>query len=144
MLKPPRITAADVGRTTSSRRRDRTRQSLSAYRKTFRAGGLGGLPAGVLLPFIAPESPGEPPEGPSRPAVTSNGAVKARSDDRRIALGAALPVVPCLDRTVSAPLTRKRQAPTGPWRLLRTEMGPPFPVSLVQHGGRLSRVKSQL
>src|SRR6516164_8602719 len=112
---PPRITADNVGNTTRSKRRDRTRQFFSPFCNERRpAAGAGCWLAGELPLWGAVPSPAAPFGNWARLAGTSKDAVGTRAGDRRSVSRAGLPVISRLDRTVLHLSPGERQASTEP------------------------------
>src|SRR5690242_5307570 len=133
------MTADNVGKTTRSRRRDRTRQFFSPFCNDRRpARGTGRGLAGEPLSWGAEPLLAAPPRDWPRLAGAAKDAVGTGAGDRSSVSPAGLPVISRLDRTVLHLSPGERQASTEP-RMphgVRTPAlrGRPFSC------GRLSRV----
>src|SRR5690242_13558806 len=111
---PPRMTADNVGNTTRSKRRDRTRQFFSPFCNDFRpARGAGCGLAGELPLRGAVPLPAALRDW-ARLAGASKDAVGTCAGDRRSVSRAVLPVISRLDRTVLHLSPGERQASTEP------------------------------
>src|SRR5215471_6900146 len=112
---PPRMTADNVGNTTRSKRRDRTRQFFSPFCNDFRPvcefgwGLAGELPLRGAVPL-----PAAPFGKVARLAGAFKDAVGMCAGDRSSVSRAGLPVISRLDRTVLHLSPGERQASTEP------------------------------
>src|SRR5215472_11477370 len=126
---PPRITADNVGNTTRSKRRDRTRQFFSPFCNDRRLAGATGCGlAGELPLWGAVPLPAAPLRNWARLAGASKDAVGTCAGDRRSVSRAVLPVISRLDRTVLHLSPGERQASTEPRYAVRRRKRRPILV----------------
>src|SRR5215470_17245875 len=141
---PPRMTADNVGNTTRSKRRDRTRQFFSPFCNDFRpARGTGRGLAGELPLWGAVPLPAAPLGYWARLAGASKDAVGTCAGDRSSVSRAGLPVISRLDRTVLHLSPGERQASTEPRGCRAKPKHRNFSAGHPAHG-RLSRVWGSL
>src|SRR5215467_16189742 len=141
---PPRMTADNVGNTTRSKRRDRTRQFFSPFCNDFRpARGTGWGLAGELPLCGAVPLPAAPFGKWARLAGASKDAVGTCAGDRGSVSRAGLPVISRLDRTVLHLSPGERQASTEPRGCRAKPKHRHFPAGHSAHD-RLSRVWGSL